>query len=100
MAVEDFGAARRDEGRDRLGDHQNKADVGSGIARQWLDADKVDVIVDTPTPGRPRVTQIVKEKGKAFLVSGAASSDLTGKACSPNTIHWTYDTWALANGTR
>jgi branched-chain amino acid transport system substrate-binding protein len=45
------------------------------------------------------VNQIVKEKGKAFLVSGAASSDLTGKACSPNTIHWTYDTWALANGT-
>src|SRR6185436_19224441 len=81
-------------------DHQNRADVGSGIARQWLDADKVDVIVDTPNSGVAlAVTQIVKEKGKAFLVSGAASSDLTGKACSPNTIHWTYDTWALANGT-
>jgi branched-chain amino acid transport system substrate-binding protein len=58
------------------------------------------VIVDTPNSGVAlAVTQIVKEKGKAFLVSGAASSDLTGKACSPNTIHWTYDTWALANGT-
>src|SRR6185436_12466011 len=81
-------------------DHQNRADVGSGIARQWLDADKVDVIVDTPNSGVAlAVTQIVKEKGKAFLVSGAASSDLTGKACSPNTVHWTYDTWMLAHGT-
>src|SRR5216683_1443350 len=73
---------------------------GSVIARQWLDSDKVDVIVDTPNSAVAlAVNQIVKEKGKAFLVSGAASSDLTGKACSPNTIHWTYDTWALANGT-
>jgi branched-chain amino acid transport system substrate-binding protein len=81
-------------------DHQNKADVGSGIARQWLDAEKVDVIMDVPNSAVAlAVNQIVKEKGKALLVSGAASSDLTGKACSPNTVHWTYDTWALANGT-
>jgi branched-chain amino acid transport system substrate-binding protein len=81
-------------------DHQNKPDVGSQIARQWYDADKVDVIVDTPNSGVAlAVNQITKDKGRAFLVSGAASSDLTGKACSPNTIHWTYDTWALANGT-
>ncbi|MFI5327324.1 MAG: ABC transporter substrate-binding protein [Candidatus Rokuibacteriota bacterium] len=101
MAVEDFGAAKKGMKVEIVSaDHQNKADVGSGIARQWLDADKVDVIVDTPNSGVAlAVTQIVKEKGKAFLVSGAASSDLTGKACSPNTIHWTYDTWALANGT-
>jgi branched-chain amino acid transport system substrate-binding protein len=81
-------------------DHQNKADVGSNIARQWYDSDKVDVIADVPNSAVAlAVTQITRDKGKAFLVSGAASSDLTGKACSPNTIHWTYDTWALANGT-
>ena len=101
MAVEDFGAAKKSMKVEIISaDHQNKADVGSGIARQWLDSDKVDVIVDTPNSAVAlAVNQIVKEKGKAFLVSGAASSDLTGKACSPNTIHWTYDTWALANGT-
>src|SRR5712672_4372032 len=101
MAVEDFGAAKKGMKVEIVSaDHQNKADVGSGIARQWLDSDKVDVIVDTPNSAVAlAVNQIVKEKGKAFLVSGAASSDLTGKACSPNTIHWTYDTWALANGT-
>ena len=101
MAVEDFGAAKKGMKVEIISaDHQNKADVGSGIARQWLDSDKVDVIVDTPNSAVAlAVSQIVKEKGKAFLVSGAASSDLTGKACSPNTIHWTYDTWALANGT-
>ncbi len=81
-------------------DHQNKPDVGSSIARQWYDVDKVDVIVDVPTSSVAlAVNQITKEKNKALLVSGAASSDLTGKACSPNTIHWTYDTWMLANGT-
>ena len=81
-------------------DHQNKPDIGSNIARQWLDVDKVDVIVDVPTSSVAlAVSDVVKSKNKVFLVSGAASSDLTGKACSPNTIHWTYDTWALANGT-
>ena len=101
MAVEDFGAAKKGMKVEIISaDHQNKADVGSDIARQWFDADKVDVIVDVPNSAVAlAVNQIVKEKGKAFLVSGAATSDLTGKACSPNTIHWTYDTWALANGT-
>src|SRR5216684_1701421 len=81
-------------------DHLNKPDVGSSIARQWYDVDKVDVIVDVPTSSVAlAINQITREKGKAFLVSGAATSDLTGKACSPNTIHWTYDTWMLANGT-
>src|SRR5881396_353589 len=81
-------------------DHLNKPDVGSSIARQWYDVDKVDVIVDVPTSSIAlAISQITREKGKAFLVSGAATSDLTGKACSPNTIHWTYDTWMLANGT-
>jgi len=74
--------------------------VGSQIARQWYDTDKVDVIVDVPTSSVAlAVNEITKEKRKTFLVSGAASSDLTGKACSPNTVHWTYDTWMLANGT-
>jgi branched-chain amino acid transport system substrate-binding protein len=101
MAVEDFGAAAKGMKVEIVGaDHQNKPDVGSTIARTWYDTDKVDVIVDVPTSSVAlAVNQITREKGKAFLVSGAATSDLTGKACSPNTIHWTYDTWNLANGT-
>ncbi len=101
MAVEDSGIEKRGFKVEIVNaDHQNKPDVGSSVARQWYDVDKVDVIVDTPNSGVAlAVNQITKDKGKAFLVSGAASSDLTGKACSPNTIHWTYDTWMLANGT-
>ena len=101
MAIEDSGIEKRGYKVELISaDHQNKADVGSGIARQWYDVDKVDVILDTPNSGVAlAVNQITKDKGRAFLVSGAASSDLTGKACSPNTVHWTYDTWMLANGT-
>jgi branched-chain amino acid transport system substrate-binding protein len=101
MAVEDFGAAAKGMKVEVVGaDHQNKPDVGSNVVRTWIDVDKVDVIVDVPTSSVAlAVNQIVKEKNKVFLVSGAASSDLTGKACTPNTIHWTYDTWSLANGT-
>ncbi|HET7343897.1 MAG TPA: ABC transporter substrate-binding protein, partial [Methylomirabilota bacterium] len=101
MAVEDFGADKKGIKVEIVSaDHQNKADVGSQIARQWYDADKVDVIVDVPNSAVAlAVNQVTRDKGKVFLVSGAASSDLTGKACSPNTVHWTYDTWALANGT-
>src|SRR2546423_411360 len=101
MAVEDSGIEKRGYKVEIVSaDHQNKPDVGSSIARQWYDTDKVDVIVDVPNSGVAlAVNQITKDKGKAFLVSGAASSDLTGKACTPNTIHWTYDTWMLANGT-
>jgi branched-chain amino acid transport system substrate-binding protein len=101
MAVEDFGAAKKGMKVEIItADHQNKADLGSQIARQWYDVDKVDVIVDVPNSGVAlAVNQITRDKGKAFLVSGAATADLTGKACSPNTIHWTYDTWMLANGT-
>jgi branched-chain amino acid transport system substrate-binding protein len=101
MAAEDFKA--KDKGINVTiisADHQNKPDVGSNIARQWYDNDGVDVITDTPTSSVAlAVNQITREKNKIFLNSGAASSDLTGKACSPNTIHWTYDTVALANGT-
>jgi branched-chain amino acid transport system substrate-binding protein len=101
MAVEDFGAAKKGMKVEILvADHQNKPDVGSQIARQWFDVDKVDVIVDVPTSSVVlAVNQIAREKNKALLVSTGATSDLTGKACSPNAIHWTYDTWALANGT-
>jgi len=101
MAVEDFGAAKKGMKVEIVSaDHQNKPDVGSSIARQWYDADKVDVIVDVPTSSVAlAVNEVTKQKGKVFIVSGAASSDLTGKACSPNTVHWTYDTWMLANGT-
>src|SRR6059058_2004645 len=101
MAIEDFGAAKKGMKVEVLvADHQNKPDVGSSIARQWYDADKVDVIVDVPNSGVAlAVNQITRDKGRAFIVSGAATADLTGKACSPNTIHWTYDTWMLANGT-
>ena len=101
MAIEDFGAAKKGMKVEVLfADHQNKPDVGSQIANQWYDVDKVDAIFDVPTSSVAlAVNEITKKKGKAFLVSGAATSDLTGKACSPNTIHWTYDTWMLANGT-
>jgi len=101
MAVEDFGAAAKGMKVEIVGaDHQNKPDVGSNVVRTWIDVDKVDVIVDVPTSSVAlAINQVTREKNKAFLVSGAASSDLTGKACSPNTIHWTYDTWMLAHGT-
>lgn len=100
-AVEDFGAAAKGMKVEVVfADHQNKPDVGSNVVRQWLDVDKVDVVVDVPTSSVAlAVNQIVKEKNKVFLVSGAATADLTGPACTPNTVHWTYDTWALANGT-
>src|SRR6266436_4087723 len=101
MAVEDFGAAKKGMKVEILSaDHQNKPDVGSAIARQWYDVDKVDVIFDVPNSGVAlAVNQITRDKGKALIVSGAATADLSGKACSPNTVHWTYDTWMLANGT-
>jgi branched-chain amino acid transport system substrate-binding protein len=70
------------------------------IARQWYDAEKVDVIVDVPTSSVTlAISQIAREKGKALLVSSAGTTELTGEACTPNTIHWTYDNWALANST-
>jgi branched-chain amino acid transport system substrate-binding protein len=101
MAVEDSGIEKRGYKVEFVSaDHQNKPDVGSAIARQWYDTDKVDVIVDVPNSGVAlAVNQITKDKGKVFLAVGPGTSDLTGKACSPNTVHWAYDTWMLANGT-
>jgi branched-chain amino acid transport system substrate-binding protein len=101
MAVEDFKAADKGIKVEIVSaDHQNKPDVGSTIARQWYDQDGVDLILDVPTSSVAlAVNQITREKNKIHINSGAASSDLTGPACSPNTIHWTYDTYALAQGT-
>jgi branched-chain amino acid transport system substrate-binding protein len=101
MAVEDFGGKVGEASIEIVSaDHQNKADIGSNVARQWLDVDRVDVIVDVPNSAVAlAVNEIVREKNKVFLISGAASSALTGDKCSPNTVHWTYDTWSLANGT-
>src|SRR3979409_2341208 len=101
MAVEDSGLLKKGWKIDVLsGDHQNKPDVGVNIARQWLDSDKVDAIADTPNSGVAlAVNNLVKEKNNVLLNSGAATADLTGKACTPNTVSFTYDTYMLANGT-
>ena len=101
MAVEDSGLVAKGWKIDVIsGDHQNKPDVGTTIARQWLDVEKVDTIVDVPNSGVAlAVNNIVKEKNGVYLNSGAASSDLTNAQCSPNAVHWTYDTYMLANGT-
>jgi len=82
------------------GDHQNKPDIGTQLANQWYDVEKVDMIVDVPNSGVAlAINQVTRDKNKVFVGSGPATSDLTGPKCSPNTVHWTYDTWMLANGT-
>src|SRR6202011_6393354 len=98
MAVEDSGLAAKGWKIDVLsGDHQNKPDVGVNIARQWIDNEKVDVIADTPNSGVAlAVSNLVREKNAVLLNSGAATADLTGKACTPNTVSFTYDTYMLA----
>ena len=82
-------------------DHQNKPDVGASIARQWYDLDRVDAIIDVPTSSVAlAVNQVTQgEEARHSSTPAPATSALTGKACSPNTVHWTYDTWMLANGT-
>ena len=101
LAVEDFNPAAHGMKVEVVsGDHQNKPDVGANLARQWYDADHVDVIFDVPTSSVAlAVSELTREKNKVFVGSGPATSDLTGPKCSPNTVHWTYDTWMLANGT-
>jgi branched-chain amino acid transport system substrate-binding protein len=101
MAVEDSGLAAKGWKIEVIsGDHQNKPDVGVNIARQWIDTQKVDAIADTPNSGVAlAVSNITKEKNAILLNNGGASADLTGKACTPNTISYTYDTYMLANGT-
>src|SRR5438270_8122082 len=81
-------------------DHQNKADIGSGIVNKWFDAEGVDLVIDVPNSGVALATsEIARAKNKVFIGSGPAASDLTGPKCNANTVHWTYDTWMLANGT-
>ena len=98
MAVADFGGKAAGKPIEVIGgDHQNKPDIGSNLAREWYDTGKVDVILDVPTSSVAlAVQQITKDKDRLFLISGAGASDLTNKACSPNGIHWTYDTYALS----
>jgi branched-chain amino acid transport system substrate-binding protein len=101
MAAEDSGLKAKGWTIDVVsGDHQNKPDIGTSIARQWADVDKVDVIVDVPNSGVAlAVNNVAKEKNLVYINSGAATSDLTNAQCSPNTVHWTYDTYMLAHTT-
>jgi branched-chain amino acid transport system substrate-binding protein len=101
LAVEDFQKTNPNVKVEIVSaDHQNKADVGTGIVNRWLDAEGVDLVIDVPNSGVALATsEIARVKNKVFIVSGAAASDLTGGKCNANTVHWTYDTWMLANGT-
>jgi branched-chain amino acid transport system substrate-binding protein len=102
MAVEDYIKASKSSLKVEVvgADHQNKPDVGSNVARQWYDTEKVDMIADVPTSSVGlAIAKISSDKGKLHVNSGSATADLTGKACNANTIHWVYDTWMLANGT-
>ena len=102
MAVEDYIKASKSTLKVEVvgADHQNKPDVGSNVARQWYDTEKVDMIADVPTSSVGlAIAKISADKGKLHVNSGSATADLTGKACNANTIHWVYDTWMLANGT-
>ena len=101
MAAEDFKAAEKGIKVEIVSaDHQNKPDVGASLARQWYDQDGVDAILDVPTSSVAlAINQISREKNKVHINSGGGSADLTGAQCTPNTVHWTYDTVMLANGT-
>ena len=95
LAAEDIGNRLGAPVEILSGDHQNKTDIGAAIARQWFD-EGVDMIVDVPNSAVAlAVSTIARDRNKVLIGSGAGTSDLTGKACSPNTIHWTYDTWSL-----
>ncbi len=100
LAVEDFGKQIKNRPIEIVfGDHQNKADIGATMARRWYDVEGVDAIVDVPNSGIAlAVSDITREKNKAFLISGGVSTDLTGAKCTPNNVHWTFDNYALANG--
>lgn len=99
MAVEDYGGKAAGRKVEVIaGDHQNKPDVGATLARRWIDTEGVDVIVDLPNSAVAlAVNQVVKEKNKALLASGAGSDELTGKQCTPNTVQWTYDTYEVGH---
>jgi branched-chain amino acid transport system substrate-binding protein len=101
LAIEDFKKENPAVEVDLISaDHQNKPDVGSAIARRWMDQEGVDAILDVPVSSVAlAVQELVRNSKVAFIASGAGTADLTGTKCSPNFVHWTYDTWSLANGT-
>ena len=101
MAIDDFAKVNPNLKVEVVsGDHQNKPDIGSSLATQLYDVDNVDMIIDVPNSGVAlAVSAVATLKNKVFIVSGSASSAITGAKCSPNTVHWTYDTWMLAHGT-
>jgi branched-chain amino acid transport system substrate-binding protein len=101
MAVEDFGGSVAGKTIELISaDHQNKADIAANVARQWIDTDNVDVVVDVGNSAAAlAVQEVTKDKGKVHLNSTAATTALTNEKCSPTGVHWTYDTYALANGT-
>ena len=99
QAVEDFGA-RGLQVEVLAGDHQNKPDIGAGIARQWIDRDGVDMVIDVANSGVAlAINGVCKEKDRVYINSTGATADLTGPACAATTVHWTYDTWMLAHST-
>ena len=99
LAAADFGARVNGAPVEVLSaDHQNRPDVGAAAARRWLDLDGVDMVLDVPNSAVAlAVADLCREKNKVFIGSGAGTSELTGARCSPNTVHWTYDTWSLGN---
>jgi len=101
MAIEDSGMAAKGWKIDLISaDHQNKPDIATNIARQWIDVEKVDIFMDVLNSGVAlAVNNLVREKNSILIDTGAATSDLTNAQCSPNTIHWVYDTYMLANST-
>lgn len=100
LAVEDFGGKLKERPIEVVsGDHQNKVDIGAGMARQWFDRDGIDAILDVPNSAIAlAISDIAREKNKVFIASGGVTDELTGKRCSPNTVQWTFDNWSLANG--
>ena len=99
QAIEDFGGQGL-QVEVLQGDHQNKPDIGTGIVRQWIDREGVDMVIDVANSGVAlAVNSVCKEKDRAYVNSTGATADLTGSACAPTTIHWTYDTWMLAHST-
>ena len=103
MAVEDFQAGPHKMRRSievLSGDHMNKPDLAASMTREWIERSNVEAIIDAPNSAVALATRnVVQQANKVLLVSGASSSDLTGKFCSPNLVHWTYDTYALSTGT-
>ena len=101
LAVEEFGGKLLGKRIEVIAaDHQNKPDIASAIARQWIDTESVDVIADgAGSSAGLAIQQVTRDSGRIFIISAPASSDFTGKACSPTGFHFTYDTYALANGT-